>query len=961
MVEPTQEGRPLDSPLAPSHSSLSRRASQASQFSFGRRYDQVANEVQEQLETVPPSPPKDSTHMRSGHEGHEVEGLAGAVMPPQRPHSSDTFREAEIAFKDFDGVHFSPHTDEFVEFDKNGNEVRRVSAHNSSAGFSHDAASMPLTPRGRPFSSILPPPAEGMVYYPAPVPRMLNLPKRLSQLPAANVQAKRRSEVLSQLPLDARRSAPWLTQANVGETQSSRRSQDSGCSHPSPKPYLNERMSMATLHNLPPQLRASVFFEHQSISQKVEVKSESAVATLDSILAASATAPVNAFTDHPFAGDVTKSVYAPEPVKARKSNTTLGTSVTLEDLAEKDKKKKRRSSIGNLLRRSSSGEKLSEQLKKNGSRSSMLLDLNEGGNKLQKRRSQLSLAGDLDGRRSLVEPVQVPGNGVQEPDLTSGLIAEAQNAVEDKEKDEEQNADGGSRPITAPSGRTFDEAEQIEADFKEEEAQEDVEEGEPVYAAPTTLLAELQLRKANQKSRNRTAATAFPNGMHSTLLELDAVEEIRRNKRKAHRVPLAWEDPATQGEEADEDDDVPLGMLFPSKSGVIAGKKIMGDGKDWDRPLGLMEQRELEDNEPLASRRNRLQGLPPDYHKAATMPAVSDIHFAGVPETAPGEDDEDAEGETLAQRLRRLKTKDALDSAVSEVIPKEGERPVSTFTDDVLSQFGGLEGKENPSQDDQPKPAEVGTEEEETLGQRRARLQREREASSEKSAARQPLGQSSSLANLLSSNPVGVRKVSREHQPVQGTLLYASAQQQAKQKAELENTNLNPSLHRMEKPLVNVRQKNARATSSIGLIHQSSGVAAHGGFAGGMYNNGLGGITLPTMQTSTSTPMVNVQGTNSYFASPTAAAMGYRDMVNPTYGMQTQPQMINLPAYQALNGDPPMPVYGYPSVDQGYGYGMPAHTPTYGAAAMGMGITMDPPLDAKQRDAIDRWRMSVTQ
>ena len=49
-----------------------------------------------------------------------------------------------------------------------------------------------------------------MVYYPAPVPRMLNLPKRLSQLPSASVQAQRRSQVLGQIAPEARASAPWI-------------------------------------------------------------------------------------------------------------------------------------------------------------------------------------------------------------------------------------------------------------------------------------------------------------------------------------------------------------------------------------------------------------------------------------------------------------------------------------------------------------------------------------------------------------------------------------------------------------------------------------------------------------------------------------------------------------------------------------------------------------------------------
>jgi hypothetical protein len=47
---------------------------------------------------------------------------------------------------------------------------------------------------------------------------------------------------------------------------------------------LNQRMSN-NLQNLPPQLRASVFFDPTPVAHDVEVKSESAVATLDSILA----------------------------------------------------------------------------------------------------------------------------------------------------------------------------------------------------------------------------------------------------------------------------------------------------------------------------------------------------------------------------------------------------------------------------------------------------------------------------------------------------------------------------------------------------------------------------------------------------------------------------------------------------------------------------------------------------
>ncbi|KAK4545866.1 hypothetical protein LTR36_002430 [Oleoguttula mirabilis] len=992
MVEPVQEGKPLDSPLASNSASYfdTQPSRQHSQSSFAQRYDRIADQIEQSLVHVPPSPPKHTIAMHTnGDGGHAARQFSGGVMPPDRPRSADTFQEAQVAFKDFDGVHFSPNAEEFVELDQNGDEVRRVSAR-SSAGMSMDAASLLRTPRVRPITYAEPPPGENMVYYPAPVPRMLNLPKRLSQLPAASVQAKRRSQVLSQLQPEARQSAPWLPQLDFADgadpSNRSHRSQNSGSQQSEhPRPILNERMSVRNLQNLPPQLRASIFFDHQSLQQDVDIKSDSAVATLDNILAASATAPASAFTDHPYAGDVRRSVYAPQSTAARRSTVIPG-ATTLADTA--DMKKRRSSTIGNLLRRSSSGDQLTEQLQKRGSRSSLLLDFNEGGKRLQKRKSQMTMAGELDEQAA---PIRTPGNEVPEPDLASGLIEQDVGDAEVEMREREQRAANGSRLGTMVSGQRLDDGEQIADDFKEAEAQEDLE-GEPVFAQPTTLLAELQVRKANLKSRNRSAVTAYPNGMHSTLLELDAVEEIQNKKRRQKRVPLAWEEPNMHTDEADLDDDVPLGVLYPGKQGMITGKRQVGDGKDWDRPLGLMEKRQLEDNEPLRSRRNRLQGLPPGFGRAPSpdrrpglLPNASELHLAGQPDAPPegqAEDgaEDDTAGETLGQRSRRLRTKDALDTTISEFAPKVGSRPASTFADDVLSQFGGLDVKEQPAGSTKDvvvagaeKPVEAGAEEDETLGQRRARLQREREASGEQTTQTRPdmLRSSSSFANLLATNPVGAaRRASREHKPAQGTLLHSSAQQQAKQKAQIFNTNVRSSSYGMDKALVDVgngsRPHTARETGAGGLLSQQmKGMAAAGGFAGGMYNNGLGGIGSAAaqqgVQTSASTPMFGANGTNSYFASPTAFHAYGNHPAAKAYpqGMMGQPMASPLVYQQGFAGGAPMTGYGYPTMG-GYAGGYGAHPMAYGN---GMAGTMAPeePLDPKQRDAIDQWRSRVGQ
>ncbi|KAH9816358.1 hypothetical protein Tdes44962_MAKER05625 [Teratosphaeria destructans] len=983
MVEPMQEGRPLDSPLAPSHSSLSRQPSQASQNSFVRRYDEIAGEIEEQLGKIEVGPSKrvsavvEDPEYEEDARGRSPTWQLDRGVPVLRPRSVDTYQEAQAAFKDFDGVHFEPETDEYVETDERGNEVWRVSARSTSGGaLSADAVPMLRSARVRPMSYAPPPPGDGMVYYPAPVPRMLNLPKRLSQLPSASVQAQRRSQLLGQLGPEARQSAPWLPQVTLSDAQGSHRSHHSMTSvnhEPSdhPTPFLNERMSMANFQNLPPQLRASVFFDHQTVQQAVEIKSESAVATLDSILAASATAPVSAFTDHPFAGDVRRSVYAPEIFNGRRSTASLGTTVAVD--SESPKKTKKRRSIVDLLRRSSTADLLGDEATKNPSRpSNAMMDFNQGGKKLQKWKSVMSLGSigdELD--RQAAEPVRTPGREIDEADASGVLIDQAQDATLSENDDGMQR----SRPSTAMSklkSRVLSENDQIEEDFKETEEGDD-EEGEPIYAAPTTLLAELQIRKMNLKSRNRTAATAFPNGMHSTLLELDAVEQIKQKKRRGHRVPLAWEDPAQQQPEEDSDDEVPLGLLFPAKGGLVPGTKRMGDGKDWDRPLGLMEKRELEDNEPLASRRNRLLGLPPDYGRQQNvLPNASQMHLAGQPDADEAELEEEDEhaDETLAQRMRRLRTKNELDGALEglenvESQSKVKSRPVSTFTDELLGRFGGDGDAENKQAGDgastspQPAPETAATadpidEEEETLGQRRARLQREREACGATTTARPPALRSiSSFGNLLATNPIAPATPC--------PLRTATFLPPARCCTPLYQTNVRSSSY--GGPMMSQVQSQpvARQPSYSGLLaERPAGMAPSGGFAGGMYNDGLGGAQLPT---SSSTP-----------------AMPYGGQRQPSSYFPPQPQAYQPATYQPAGGfqppqPPRMPGYMYPPMGQmGVPYGYAGQMQMMPQQPQGLARTMGMPgvmgngsamwmgtaaVEAKQRDAIDRWRMSV--
>ena len=627
---------------------------------------------------------------------HELQEDAASL--PERPAtaaSTDTHHQTNGLFEDFDGVHITTHPEDPPA-------PPDTARHRTPSNPLPSARPRPksyLDPR--PKSYIEPPPGENMVYYPAPVPMILNLPQRLSKLPPASERDKRRSEILSGLPPDARKSAAWLP--NVLEGKDGEVEHADGRSPPK-KPV--DRKSLA---DIPPQLRASVFFDYPAAQQNVELIGDSAVATLDSILDASAYAPVSAFTDHPFAGHAGPEIYGRTIAKTRDS------------MIPAEKPEQRRRSSLNLLRRNSS--------------SNMLDDL-------KKRNSSLLSLGNFGKRKSSAPELDNP-DPQNEAEAASMHLEDTPLQNQDEEA---MNDEAGEIPDD-------------EAEFHD--AQEDFDNNlENFNGQPSTLLAELQLRKQQLKTRTRTAATAFPNGMHSTLLELDAVAQVEKRSRQQKHINLAWEAPGTHhpGAENEDDEDVPLGVLFPNR-------KINSRARyDEDRPLGLIARRDMEDNEPLSRRRARLRGeesLPREAELAKRMSMYTlDLPDFSEPQASP-EIIPDVEGETLGQRLKRLKSA-ASPSAV------QGARPVSgDFTSEVLSQFG----VPTPSAEVPSPPVVL---EDETLGQRRKRLQAEREVAAAKSTNVKPTrpGLSSrrtSMADLLQAHPAAgagpSRSVSKEVVP----------------------------------------------------------------------------------------------------------------------------------------------------------------------------------------------------
>ncbi|TKA61461.1 hypothetical protein B0A49_13062 [Cryomyces minteri] len=251
--------------------------------------------------------------------------------------------------------------------------------------------------------------------------------------------------------------------------------------------------------------------------------------------------------------------------------------------------------------------------------------------------------------------------------------------------------------------------------------------------------------------------------------------------------------------------------------------------------------------------------------------------------------------------------------------------------------------------------------EEETLGQRKKRLQAQAAAQSQAQpgarnldggaaaaatadadAEELPPRPSSSMANLLSANPVGSKPASKEYRAAEGTLLHASERQQAKNRRHILEQNKRSSSFGLDRPLVGVRHSS-----------QGNTAAQNGGFAGGLLNAGLTGPI-----TSMSTPTTAGNG-GGYFAPRLQQQPPQANGTNYTYGLP-QPQVnMNPMAYQGLPGfGPPLMNGDYVAqmrYAQQYGYLQPGYFPMQ----MPMAMQTEAPMPQGQRELIDRWRSSI--
>ncbi|KAK4195385.1 hypothetical protein QBC40DRAFT_289182 [Triangularia verruculosa] len=798
---------------------------------------------------------------------------------PMTAASVNTFDQAQAAFGDFDGVHCDPEVDQFVPHQEP--ELPRPPQQPQL-----HAATDSMGPR--PTSYFDPSTGQQMLYYPAPVPAMLNLPPKLSKKPKAGARTTRRSQVLSAMPMPTQESRVWLpdpTEGLGGGSQLSvplmpellggdygsqtpnadelapplapalasghaRHASEASTIHPAAPVVLDEqrefrrpqrltdnRKSRATvLDGLPPQLRASAFFELPSTHlSKIEVKDGSAMATLDSILDASAAAPVSAFTDHAFAGTLGDEVYGAEKKRKSKKLKKTEAEAVEEEVVVKPKRK-------TLVKRNSSSALLAYE------------------NEPKKRSSRFSL---------------FPSRG------------DADDSSDDD--DERVRRNGARSPDDAPLQSPNPLAPGADEESSQESSEESGDDERSVYKGPpTTLLAELQIRKRQNQQRVKDG-TQLPRGQHgTTLLELDAVAQVEQRTRKGKRVNLAWEDPnANPYAHSDTDDeDVPLGMLALAKATGDGNNRSTMDisvlMSEVNRPLGLMERREIEDNEPLSRRRQRLQGrddgqvplsLDVIQKRMSHMPLAqtngapvglmglrsqSRLTLPLAQEERPGsmmgagaeDSDPEGEGETLAARKARL--------AAENPLPRT--RPVSgMFSAELLSQFGGgedeasdIRSKGKPSDHSRVASFDVGKdnapsldvpEEEETLGQRRRRLQAEREAREREMAAgggmhppraATPIGflpNSNGLQANPQSRPLSMANMLGAH-PIDTPMGHLNPLEQARLNREAEAMRV-----QQEQEL---RMAALRAQMPTSLVSVSAG-GRSGGYMNGMFNNGMGG------------------------------------------------------------------------------------------------------------------------
>lgn len=851
--EPEHEGRPLDS-FVNSFPPLSPVDSRASSFAEGAEMSTMARVL---------AGTNVASQLLESHHQATAQPILEHSDRPTTSASTSTIEQAQKMFQDFDGVHshhFEVQSGAIPAAESDNNFIN--SGKNPSLGGLRvisnvqraevDDISNSVSPRPRnEYSSVTSaarPPTyvhlktgQQMVYYPAPVPAVLNAPPKMYSRPQTMSQdANRPSQTQNNVPEG---SAAWLPHLSENTVDSTLRVDGGGKPEEMGTPESGNKAPQQAnnMPPIPPQLSGIAHYKHPDLDKRMGRKKPEPQ-NLDTILDASVNAPVDAFV-----GPDGK----PKP--------------GVEAVVGEKKKKKRSGSFGNWLTRASGLEDDTD-----------------------------TIATDL--------------------------------SVVDIQKVKEKDPDKRRSMLTISTGKEDEDSQHyVCTDRGDDEGQF---ENEEITGPPTTLLAELQFRKQQAKQRVQSAVTKYPNGMHSTLLELDTVAEMEKRAR-GHR-PFVPPRPGAQDD--DEDEDVPLGVLYP-------GQTV---SQPRQRPKGLLFKRELEDNEPLSKRRERLQaGAATRRASSASMLQQTTQHLP-----LPGEDPNKRESHVN--------------------MPVSGE-----FASELMSQFGVDENKDKGrgKTAENRESRELAPEEEESLGQRKARLRAERQAREAEVGAgvraagtnhdqKGHLRQKKSMADIIGAYPAsGGRResptprliVERTSSYEMGAGLLAMHEKESKRRSSALSIDFAKAL---PKPLLQSTQKQANRASSLTIAaipHNRAASMTMAG-AGGM------GMTAPAPPATSHENSHSMQP--HLFVAPNmggANQMGMQQQQQQQQQNQQQMMMAGYAGFPAAYGYVPQMLY-MGMMPMAYGTPMPMLAP------LGMGMQqMQMPLNQNQLDMVERWRQGVSQ
>ncbi|KAG6360714.1 hypothetical protein INS49_011779 [Diaporthe citri] len=353
-------------------------------------------------------------------------------------------------------------------------------------------------------------------------------------------------------------------------------------------------------------------------------------------------------------------------------------------------------------------------------------------------------------------------------------------------------------------------------------------------------------------------------------------------------------------------------------------------------------------------------------------PGASGPHSRTASMGSQGQAAEDIEGETLGQRMKRLRAKEEGDN------PLPSARPVSTaFSTELLGELGigGEEDRNSAQAADKGKGKEAQAppaEEEETLGQRRRRLQAEREAREQEMGIRAVSGGSQrgavssrlDMADVLRANPMEgpqgrmdpreAERLRKEKRDPSGGVVKAGGYQGGR-------FNDSSGGHGLVGVLGQPQGHNLRASMSMGQLGQGGQAPVAGGMRMGTQRNATNLIGAAGNYGNLN---VGPDGMNPVFAKGNTFGRGYNGglLQQPQYQEPTpfvNGSLLASGGYGAFGGGIGS-AGGYAHNQTAYGAGVGFAGGMHGGYGMQAGTPMNMGLNSQgYSDRVENWRQGI--